>query len=85
MKEKVRPSPRITSRESSRVFSSIMEYEPCGTLGLVDKPGHCSYSQAMLMIKCCGDIMQREQLLDSALNTLDKVGLKCILKVKYCE
>ena len=53
-----------------------MEYKLCGTLELVDWPGHCSYSKAMLMIKCCGDVMQREQLLDSVLNTLDKVGVK---------
>ena len=48
------------------------------------------------MIRCCGDVMadtdsvQREQLLDSVLTTLDKVGVKLdislyntVLKVKY--
>ena len=52
----------------------------------------------MLMIRCCGEVMvdtdrvQREQLLDSVLTTLDRVGVKLdvslyntILKVKYCE
>lgn len=76
----------------------IMEYELQSLLGLVEKAGHCSPSQAMLMIKCCGDVMvdidsvQREQHLDSVLNTLDKVGVKLdvslyntILKVKYFE
>ena len=74
----------------------IIEYELHGVLGLVDKAGTCSHTQAMLMIRCCGDVMvdtdsvQREQLLDSVLNTLDKVGVKLdislyntVLKVKY--
>ena len=60
----------------------IMEYELHGVMGLVEKVEQCSQSQAMLMIRCCGEVLvdvdrvQREQLLDSVLDTLDRVGVK---------
>ena len=59
----------------------IMRFNLEGVLYMVEKYRECSQSQAMLMIKSCGEVMvdincvERGHLLQSVLNTLDKAGI----------
>ena len=60
----------------------IMQYEVVNMLRLVKKQGECTYSQSLLMIRSCGevlvdvDVTTRMRMLETTLDVLDTAGVK---------